>query len=122
MYCTKCGIQLDDVARFCSQCGTATANNGAVPPVEQLASSSAYYTPYRPLLRARYGKWIGGVCAGLARYWGVDPALVRIGFLALALCPVLPAFIPYIVCWIIIPQEPLELPAATATPPIPQRV
>jgi len=114
MYCTKCGVQLDDVARFCSQCGTATAN--AVPPA---GPSSADYMPYRPMLRARYGKWIGGVCAGLARYWNVDPALVRIVFVALALCPVLPAIIPYIVCWIIIPQEPLEL---TAGSPVPQRV
>lgn len=114
MYCTKCGVQLDDVARFCSQCGTATAH--AVPAA---APSNGGYMPYRPMLRARYGKWIGGVCAGLARYWNVDPALVRIGFVALALCPVLPAFIPYIVCWIIIPQEPLEL---TAGSPVPQGV
>lgn len=118
MYCTKCGVQLDDVARFCSQCGTATAN--AVPPAATAAGmSNANYMPYRPMLRARYGKWIGGVCAGLARYWGVDPALVRIAFVALAICPVLPAIIPYIVCWIIIPQEPLEL---TAGAPVPQRV
>lgn len=121
MYCTKCGVQLDDVARFCSQCGTATANGaaGAAGAASSAATTSYNALPYRPLLRARYGKWIGGVCAGLARYWGVDPALVRIGFLALAICPVLPAIIPYIVCWIIIPQEPLEI---TAGMPVAQQV
>lgn len=95
MYCTKCGVQMEDVARFCSACGTASR-----------AQQQAYSDNYRPLVRLRNGRWIAGVCSGLARYWGLDPALVRILFVALALCPVLPAIIPYIVCWIIMPQEP----------------
>jgi phage shock protein C len=63
-------------------------------------------------LRLRSDRWIAGVCSGLARYWGIDPAIVRILFIALAICPVLPAIIPYIVCWIVIPQEPVTAPAA----------
>jgi phage shock protein C len=98
MYCTKCGVQMDDTARFCSGCGTASRMQQ-----QQQASSSE---PYKPLVRLRNGRWIAGVCSGLARYWGLDPVLVRILFVALALCPVLPAIIPYIVCWIIMPQEP----------------
>ena len=90
---------MEDVARFCSQCGTATP--AAAP--KTFDSSAA---GYRPLVRSRGDRWISGVCGGLARYWGLDPALVRILFIALALCPVLPAIIPYIVCWIVMPQEP----------------
>lgn len=109
MYCTKCGVQMDDAARFCSQCGTATPNvtaaaNSAPPPGPDQS--------YRPLLRLRSDRWIAGVCSGLARYWGIDPAIVRILFIALAICPVLPAIIPYIVCWIVMPQEPETAPAA----------
>ena len=93
---------MEDAARFCSGCGTAT-------PAATAASSQAFSSGgvgYTPLLRLRNGRWIAGVCSGLARYWGLDPVLVRILFIALAFCPVLPAIIPYIVCWIVMPQEP----------------
>ncbi len=107
MYCTKCGVQMDDVARFCSQCGTATPNVAA----EAAAASAASAPVYVPLVRLRSDRWVAGVCSGLARYWGIDPALVRILFIALGICPVLPAIIPYIVCWIVMPQEPETAPA-----------
>jgi signal transduction histidine kinase len=32
------------------------------------------------LQRDREGRWLGGVCAGIARRYGVDPALVRVAF------------------------------------------
>lgn len=121
MYCTQCGIQMNDADRFCAQCGKAS---GAAPSSGFSASTSStqqsqYYaaTPrvYRPLTRSRDG-WLGGVCAGLARYWDMDPALVRILFVGLALCPLLPAIIPYIVCWVIMPMEPLPDPIVTAPP------
>ncbi|MBI1791283.1 MAG: PspC domain-containing protein, partial [Acidobacteria bacterium] len=41
----------------------------------------------RRLTLCRAGKKIGGVCAGLARFLDVDPTLVRIVWLALALTP-----------------------------------
>ena len=37
----------------------------------------------RRLLRARSGRVIGGVCAGLGRYFNVDPIIFRIGAIAL---------------------------------------
>jgi phage shock protein PspC (stress-responsive transcriptional regulator) len=30
--------------------------------------------------RDRSGRWLGGVCAGIARRYGIDPALVRLAF------------------------------------------
>ena len=90
---------MEDPARFCSQCGTATPSATA----QTFSSGSVGYTP---LVRLRNGRWMAGVCVGLARYWNLDPVLVRVLFIALALCPVLPAIIPYIVCWIVMPQEP----------------
>jgi phage shock protein C len=108
MYCTKCGVQMEDTVRYCSQCGTATAN----APAASAAAGAGFgpQPPYRPLVRLRNDRWIAGICSGLARYWGLDPALVRILFVALAICPVLPAIIPYIVCWIVMPQEPEAAP------------
>jgi phage shock protein PspC (stress-responsive transcriptional regulator) len=114
MYCTQCGSQQEDSAKYCSQCGKAA---NAPPPADYVppAQSGTGYG-YRRLVRPRQGRLISGVCAGLGRYWGLDPVLVRILFVGLALCPVLPAIVPYLVCWIIIPSEepvPLALPAAS---------
>lgn len=39
----------------------------------------------RRLLRARSGRVLGGVCAGLGRYFNVDPIIFRIGAIVLAL-------------------------------------
>lgn len=30
MYCSSCGVQLNDSARFCTQCGAATGGNGEI--------------------------------------------------------------------------------------------
>jgi len=115
MYCTRCGVQMEDAVRFCSACGTAT------PAAAAQTVASGGNAGYTPLVRLRNGRWIAGVCSGLARYWGLDPVLVRILFIALAFCPVLPAIIPYIVCWIVMPQEP-ELQAAGFRPQQPMTV
>ena len=37
------------------------------------------------LMRAEEGRMIAGVCVGLGRYLGVDPTIVRIIFVLLAL-------------------------------------
>lgn len=39
----------------------------------------------RRLTRTANDRMIGGVCGGIGRYFGIDPTLVRIGFVALAL-------------------------------------
>ncbi len=46
---------------------------------------------------------IAGVCSGLGEYFGVDAAIIRIGFLLLSLF-VGYGVITYIVCWILMPQ------------------
>ena len=56
-------------------------------------------------------KKIAGVCAGFARYLEVDVVLVRVLWLAAALCTGV-GFIAYIVAWIVMPKE--WQPAATA--------
>lgn len=54
------------------------------------------------LMRASKDRWIGGVCAGLARYFSVDPTLVRIGFLlAFLLAGVGP--LVYLILWLVMP-------------------
>ena len=57
------------------------------------------------LYRSRKDKILGGVCGGVANYLGIDPTIVRVVWILLALAYGL-GLIAYIVGWIIIPQEP----------------
>lgn len=55
------------------------------------------------LTRPRHGTVIAGVCAGLARRFGMSPFLVRLLFLLSCLLPG-PQFVIYIVLWILMPK------------------
>ncbi len=50
-------------------------------------------------------KMIGGVCGGIAEYFGIDPTLVRIAYVLLSFATVLCGIIPYIILYIIIPSK-----------------
>jgi phage shock protein PspC (stress-responsive transcriptional regulator) len=56
------------------------------------------------LTRPRDGRWIAGVCAGLARRFGTSPSLVRLVFVLSCLLPG-PQFLIYIVLWIMMPND-----------------
>jgi phage shock protein PspC (stress-responsive transcriptional regulator) len=50
-------------------------------------------------------KVIAGVCAGLANYFGWDPALVRILYLLISIfSAAFPGILVYIVLWIVMPE------------------
>jgi signal transduction histidine kinase len=48
---------------------------------------------------------VGGVCAALARRFRIDPALVRVGFVILALAGVGVGLAVYVLSWLFIPLE-----------------
>ena len=51
---------------------------------------------------------IGGVCGGLADYFGVDVALIRLGFvLAELLTGGAGGIVVYVVLWALMPEESL---------------
>ena len=103
MYCNACGKAIADDGRFCSYCGNVVG----IPP-----------TP-KKLMRLRYDRKIAGVCSGLAQYFDLDISLVRIlwFFITLA-CGIFPGLVAYMLGWIIIPEEPLLLPAAASQQPV----
>jgi phage shock protein C len=55
------------------------------------------------LTRSETDKMIAGVCAGLARYFAVDPAIVRLVFVLAVLSGVSP--LVYLLLWIVMPSE-----------------
>jgi phage shock protein C len=56
------------------------------------------------LSRPRRGKIIAGVCAGLARRFGLPKFLVRLFFVIFAFVGI--GEIVYIVLWILMPKDP----------------
>jgi phage shock protein C len=101
MFCTKCGITLRDQDKFCSECGTNAGRGTPIMRAERLS---------RPVTDTK----IAGVCAGFARYFGVDVTLIRVIWLVFCVWPI-PLFgvVAYIVAWIVMPKDPLALPAAS---------
>ena len=55
--------------------------------------------------RSRDDKMIAGVCGGLARYFAVDPLIVRLVFVQAVLLGGVSPLI-YILLWIVMPEEP----------------
>ena len=110
MYCTKCGIELREEDNFCSRCG---ARSAMLPAPE----------PPRSLMLDKRNKKISGVCAGFARYFGMDLVLMRVLWLVFALGTGV-GFLVYIAAWIALPSDagfPLQSYDAIAPPPLPQR-
>lgn len=51
-------------------------------------------------------KVIGGVCAGLANYFNLDPTLVRAGYLVLSILSIaFPGILVYVILWVIMPDQ-----------------
>ncbi|MCP4196180.1 MAG: PspC domain-containing protein [Proteobacteria bacterium] len=61
------------------------------------------------LYRSRYDRMIGGVCGGLGQYLGIDPTLIRLGFLLLALAGGSGMLI-YFLMLIVVPENIDEAP------------
>ena len=68
----------------------------------------------RRLVRVREGRVIGGVCAGLGRYFNVDPIIFRIGAVVLALVGGA-GLLAYLAALLLIPAE--DSPAAESGAP-----
>ena len=63
-----------------------------------------------PLYRSRRTKMIAGVCGGIAEWLGWDPTLVRILFVLVSiLSAAVPGFLVYILLWVLMPENPLQV-------------
>jgi phage shock protein PspC (stress-responsive transcriptional regulator) len=59
----------------------------------------------KKLYRIEEGKMIFGVCGGVAEYFGIDPTIVRIGWLFLIFATVSAFLWLYIIAAIIMPSK-----------------
>lgn len=65
--------------------------------------SGHYKRKARRIYRDPDDRFLAGVCSGLAAYWNIDPAIVRIGFVVLVLLGGSGLLI-YLILWIVIPE------------------
>jgi phage shock protein PspC (stress-responsive transcriptional regulator) len=70
--------------------------------------------PARRLVRTTNGRWIGGVCAGLGRYFDINPLVYRIAFGALTLAGGT-GLLLYLAAYLVIPDEHAEESVAVET-------
>ena len=79
------------------------------PPASDAEAVADGATP-RPGGRRLYrshDRMLGGVCGGLAEYLDIDPAVVRLLFVASLLLPG-PQVLAYLVAWLVIPPRPVR--------------
>ncbi len=62
----------------------------------------------RRLFRSRNDQMIAGVCGGLGEYLDVDPTVIRLIFLLLALLGG-HGILLYLILWLVIPRQPLTV-------------
>jgi len=51
-------------------------------------------------------KKIGGVCGGLGEYFDIDPTVVRVAFIFVALLSFGLGVVAYVLTWMIVPRKP----------------
>jgi len=74
----------------------------------QSSQRSQYDSAKGRLYRDENDKLLGGVCAGIANYFRLDPSLVRILFAIITFGGFGTGFLIYILLWIILPSKLLE--------------
>lgn len=67
-----------------------------------------YNTSMKKLIRPKNGRVLGGVSAAIANAFDIDVTLVRIIWVFLLLPGGFPGVIPYLLMWIIIPEDTLS--------------
>lgn len=59
----------------------------------------------KKLYRSTTDRKIAGICGGLADFTGIDSTIWRLIFIVLALPGGVPGVLPYIIMWVVVPQE-----------------
>ena len=68
----------------------------------------------KKLYRSEKDRKLAGVCGGIAEYFEIDPTIIRVLFVLLAVV-FGGGILAYILLWLLIPQEPVDAePAESA--------
>jgi phage shock protein PspC (stress-responsive transcriptional regulator) len=93
-------INIEDVRQAISVLGTPEdISDSDGPSSREKFSSPGYHRMYRD----PDNRIIGGVCSGMGAYWNIDPLIVRIIFIALALAGGVGVMV-YLILYIVLPE------------------
>jgi phage shock protein PspC (stress-responsive transcriptional regulator) len=93
-------INIEDVNQVISVLGTPEdISDTDGPTSREKFSSPGYHRMYRD----PDNRVIGGVCSGMGAYWNIDPVIVRIIFIALALAGGIGVMV-YLILYIVLPE------------------
>jgi len=62
----------------------------------------------KKLYRSRSDQKIAGVCGGLAKFFGIDPTIIRLIWALAIICAGV-GFLAYIIAALVIPEEPAQI-------------
>lgn len=62
-------------------------------------------TENKRLVRPKTGRMLGGVCLSIANYFNIDVTIIRLIAVVLLIPGGFPGLVPYLVCWVVIPEE-----------------
>jgi len=62
-------------------------------------------TEKRPLRRSKENRIIGGVCGGLAEFFGINVIWFRLLFLLFLIPGGVPGLLVYFILWVVIPNQ-----------------
>jgi phage shock protein PspC (stress-responsive transcriptional regulator)/ribosomal protein L40E len=107
-FCVKCGHRLEPLAAFCHNCGTQRVPQPGAAPVH---AAKRYQ-------RSRRHRLLGGVLGGLAAYWNVDVAVIRIAWMVIAFLGLGLSFggltfvliVVYVALWLFTPEKSSVIP------------
>jgi phage shock protein C len=118
--CTKCGkalareeVVMVDGKVMCGTCaptqpGPGFSDQGPIQDrTERPVSSGIGYGSSTRLYRSRRNQVIGGVAAGVAEYFDIDPTIVRIAWALLGMAWGT-GILVYLICWLVIPLNPAQ--------------
>jgi phage shock protein PspC (stress-responsive transcriptional regulator) len=93
-------ISIEDVRQAISVLGTPediSDNDGT-------SSREKFSTPgYHRMYRDTDNRVIGGICSGMGAYWNIDPVIMRVIFIALALAGGIGVMV-YLILYIVLPE------------------
>ena len=109
MICNNCHRDIAEPSIFCPFCGK---------PQQGAAGGPTWGA--RRLMRSATDRKIAGVCGGIAEFFGVDSTVVRLIWVLLVILPVplVPAFVGYLVAWLVMPQAPFPAAHTAQQPPV----
>ena len=61
--------------------------------------------PVRRFFRSRDDRMIAGVCGGAAKYFGIDPTLLRLLLVIAAILGFGTGVLVYLACWLLVPEQ-----------------